>query len=244
MGTYDSRWATQKGADQNRRLVAMNDLLGLEPQLQGIKDAMQVPLARGDHPMAQSTTADRYPCALEGLRQTIERRAIHVFVDKGEGERRSRGNAARQGLCGHRRNDDRRGDPGAVTIAACIFGAGILKDRCLHLDVKLLGYGQPWRRRQSYTNKQPGPLGGGRSEEQIIGVLKEQEAGAKAADLARRHGVSEATIYNWKAKYGGLEVSEAKRLRTLEDENAKLKRLLAEAMLDNAGLKDLLAKNW
>jgi len=62
--------------------------------------------------------------------------------------------------------------------------------------------------------------------------------------LARRHGVSEATIYNWKAKYGGLEVSEAKRLRTLEDENAKLKRLLAEAMLDNAGLKDLLAKNW
>ncbi len=74
------------------------------------------------------------------------------------------------------------------------------------------------------------------TEEQIIGVLKEQEAGAKTADLARRHGVSEATIYNWKAKYGGLEVSEAKRLRALEDENAKLKRLLAEAMLDNAGL--------
>lgn len=70
------------------------------------------------------------------------------------------------------------------------------------------------------------------TEEQIIGVLKEQEAGAKTADLARRHGVSEATIYNWKAKYGGLEVSEAKRLRSLEDENAKLKRLLAEAMLD------------
>jgi putative transposase len=82
------------------------------------------------------------------------------------------------------------------------------------------------------------------TEEQIIGVLKEQEAGAKTADLARRHGVSEATIYNWKAKYGGLEVSEAKRLRALEDENAKLKRLLAEAMLDNAGLKDLLTKNW
>jgi len=82
------------------------------------------------------------------------------------------------------------------------------------------------------------------SEEQIIGVLKEAEAGAKTADLARRHGVSEATIYNWKAKYGGLEVSEAKRLRALEDENAKLKRLLAEAMLDNAGLKDLLSKNW
>lgn len=82
------------------------------------------------------------------------------------------------------------------------------------------------------------------TEEQIIGVLKEAEAGAKTGDLARRHGVSEATIYNWKAKYGGLEVSEAKRLRALEDENAKLKRLLAEAMLDNAGLKDLLAKNW
>ena len=82
------------------------------------------------------------------------------------------------------------------------------------------------------------------SEEQIIGVLKEQEAGAKTGDLARRYGVSEATIYNWKAKYGGLEVSEAKRLRVLEDENAKLKRLLAEAMLDNAGLKDLLGKNW
>ncbi len=82
------------------------------------------------------------------------------------------------------------------------------------------------------------------TEEQIIGVLKEQEAGAKTADLARRHGVSEVTIYNWKAKYGGLEVSEAKRLRALEDENAKLKRLLAETMLDNAGLKDLLAKNW
>ena len=82
------------------------------------------------------------------------------------------------------------------------------------------------------------------TEEQIIGVLKEAEAGAKTADLARRHGVSEATIYNWKAKYGGLEVSDAKRLRALEDENAKLKRLLAEAMLDHTGLKDLLAKNW
>ncbi|MBJ7498123.1 MAG: IS3 family transposase [Sphingopyxis sp.] len=80
------------------------------------------------------------------------------------------------------------------------------------------------------------------SEEQIIGVLKEAEAGAKTGELARRHGVSEATIYNWKAKYGGLEVSEAKRLRSLEDENAKLKRLLADAMLDNAALKDLLNK--
>ena len=82
------------------------------------------------------------------------------------------------------------------------------------------------------------------TEEQIIAVLKEAEAGAKTADQARRHGVSEATIYNWKAKYGGLEVSEARRLRALEDENAKLKRLLADAMLDNAGLKGLLAKNW
>lgn len=82
------------------------------------------------------------------------------------------------------------------------------------------------------------------TEEQIIGVLKEAEAGAKTGDLARRHGISEATIYNWKAKYGGMEVSEAKRLRSLEDENAKLKRLLADTMLDNAALKDLLAKNW
>ncbi|HAD18358.1 MAG TPA: IS3 family transposase [Erythrobacter sp.] len=80
------------------------------------------------------------------------------------------------------------------------------------------------------------------SEEQIIGVLKEAEAGAKTADLARRHGVSEATIYNWKSKYGGLEVSEARRLKELESENAKLKRLLADAMLDQAALKDLLFK--
>ena len=82
------------------------------------------------------------------------------------------------------------------------------------------------------------------TEEQIIGVLKEAEAGAKTADLARRHGVSEATIYNWKAKYGGLEVSEARRRRELESENAKLKRLLADTMLDNVALKDLLAKKF
>ncbi|MEZ5689234.1 MAG: IS3 family transposase [Caenibius sp.] len=81
------------------------------------------------------------------------------------------------------------------------------------------------------------------SEEQIIGVLKEAEAGAKTADLARRHGVSEATIYNWKSKYGGMEVSDARRLKELESENAKLKRLLADAMLDKAALKDLLAKS-
>jgi len=79
------------------------------------------------------------------------------------------------------------------------------------------------------------------SEEQIIGVLKEAEAGAKTADLARQHGVSEATIYNWKSTYGGLEVSDARRLRSLQDENAKLKKMLAEQMLDNAALKDLLS---
>jgi putative transposase len=82
------------------------------------------------------------------------------------------------------------------------------------------------------------------SEEQIIGVLKEHEAGVKTADLCRKHGISEATFYNWKSRYGGLEVSEAKRLRSLESENAKLKKLLAEAHLDNAALKDLLTKKW
>lgn len=82
------------------------------------------------------------------------------------------------------------------------------------------------------------------TEEQIIGVLKEQEAGAKTADLCRKHGISEATFYNWKSKFGGMDVSEAKRLKTLEGENAKLKRLLAEAMLDNVALKDLLSKKW
>jgi putative transposase len=73
-------------------------------------------------------------------------------------------------------------------------------------------------------------------------VLKEHEAGVKAADLCRKHGVSDATFYNWKNKYGGLEVSEARRLRSLEGENARLKHLLADAMLDNAALKDLLTK--
>ena len=82
------------------------------------------------------------------------------------------------------------------------------------------------------------------TEEQIIGVLKEHEAGAKTADLARKHGVSEGTLYNLKAKYGGMDVSEAKRLKQLEDENAKLKRLLADAMLDNVALKDLLGKKF
>ncbi|EJC73866.1 Transposase [Rhizobium leguminosarum bv. trifolii WSM2012] len=82
------------------------------------------------------------------------------------------------------------------------------------------------------------------TEEQIIAVLKEQEAGAKAADLCRKHGISEATFYNWKAKYGGMEVSEAKRLKALEDENARLKKLLAEQMLDAAALRELLSKKW
>jgi putative transposase len=82
------------------------------------------------------------------------------------------------------------------------------------------------------------------SEEQIIGVLKEHDGGVKTADLCRKHGISEATFYNWKSKYGGLEVSEAKRLRALESENAKLKKLLAEAHMDNAALKDLLTKKW
>ena len=82
------------------------------------------------------------------------------------------------------------------------------------------------------------------SEEQIIAILKDQEAGVPTAEVCRRHGVSSATFYKWKAKFGGLEVSEAKRLRQLEDENAKLKRLLAEAMLDNAMLKEITAKKW
>ncbi len=82
------------------------------------------------------------------------------------------------------------------------------------------------------------------TDEQIIGILREQEAGAKTADVCRKYGVSGATFYKWKAKFGGMEVGEAKKLRTLEDENAKLKKLLADAMLDNAALKDLLAKKW
>lgn len=82
------------------------------------------------------------------------------------------------------------------------------------------------------------------TEEQIIAVLREHEAGAKTGDLARKHGISEATLYNWKAKYGDMDVSDAKRLRSLEDENRKLKKLLAESMLDQAALKELLTKKW
>jgi putative transposase len=82
------------------------------------------------------------------------------------------------------------------------------------------------------------------TEEQIIAILREQEAGAKTADVCRKHGISDATFYNWKAKYGGLDVSEARRLKALESENARLKKLLAEAMLDNAVLKDVAARKW
>jgi putative transposase len=82
------------------------------------------------------------------------------------------------------------------------------------------------------------------TEDQVIGILKEHEAGLKTAELCRKHGISEGTFYNWKAKYGGLEVADAKRLKALEGENARLKKLLADAMLDNAALKDLLSKKW
>ena len=81
------------------------------------------------------------------------------------------------------------------------------------------------------------------TDEQIIKVLREQEAGARTEEVCRRHGISAGTLYKWKSKVGGLEVSDAKRLRSLEEENRKLKKLLAESMLDNAALKDLLAKN-
>jgi len=83
-----------------------------------------------------------------------------------------------------------------------------------------------------------------RTEEQIIGIVHEHEAGAKCADLCRKHGMSEGTFYAWKAKYSGMAVSEAKRLKALEDENAKLKKLLAEQMLDMAAMKELLTKKW
>lgn len=82
------------------------------------------------------------------------------------------------------------------------------------------------------------------TEEQIVAILKEQEAGQRTADVCRKHGISEGSFYKWKAKYGGLEVSDARRLKALEDENAKLKKLLAETMLDNAVLKDLNSKKW
>ena len=82
------------------------------------------------------------------------------------------------------------------------------------------------------------------TEEQIIGMLKEQEAGAKTADVCRKHGISSATFYKFKARYGGMDVSDARRLKALEDENARLKKLLAEQMLDVAALRELLTKKW
>jgi putative transposase len=82
------------------------------------------------------------------------------------------------------------------------------------------------------------------SEEQIIGILREQEGGVSTADVCRRHGISNATFFKWKARFGGMDVSDARKLKALEDENARLKKLLAEAMLDNAMLKDLNAKKW
>ena len=82
------------------------------------------------------------------------------------------------------------------------------------------------------------------NEEQIIAILKEQEAGMATTEVCRRHGISSATFYKWTSKFGGLDVSEARRLRSLEEENSRLKKLLAEAMLDNAVLKDLASKKW
>lgn len=81
-------------------------------------------------------------------------------------------------------------------------------------------------------------------EEQIIAILREQEAGAATADVCRKHGISSATFYKWKAKYGGLDVSDARRLKALEDENARLKKLVADLSLDNLMLKDIAAKKW
>ena len=82
------------------------------------------------------------------------------------------------------------------------------------------------------------------SESQIVAILKEGEAGVAVAEVCRKHGISSATFYKYKARFGGLNVSEAQRLKVLEDENGKLKKLLAEAMLDNAILKDVAAKKW
>lgn len=81
------------------------------------------------------------------------------------------------------------------------------------------------------------------TQDQIIGILKEHQAGATAADVCRKHGISDATFYTWRSKYGGMEVSEARRLKALEEEDAKLKRLLAESVMDVSTLKELLAKN-
>lgn len=106
----------------------MDDGLGLEPRFQRIVDANEVPLARTDHPVTQSTAADRNPGTLEGLRQTIERRAVDIFMNQRERQRRGRGDTAGQRLRGHRRDDDGRAGPGAVAVAARIFEPGILQN--------------------------------------------------------------------------------------------------------------------
>jgi putative transposase len=82
------------------------------------------------------------------------------------------------------------------------------------------------------------------TEEQIIGILKQAQAGMKIVDLCRTHGISDATFYNWRTKYGGMEVSDAKRLKVLEDENKILKQMLADSMLENKAIKDVLSKKW
>ncbi|MBP2150309.1 putative transposase [Xanthobacter flavus] len=105
----------------------------------------------------------------------------------------------------------------------------------------ILDHGQKQRTRDVPSSGLTTP---DRIQKQIIGILKEHEAGVPVSDLCRKHGVSDASIYKWKARFGGMDVSEAKRLRALEDENAKLKRMLADAMLDNVALKDLLGKKW
>ncbi len=104
----------------------------------------------------------------------------------------------------------------------------------------ILDHGQKQRTRDVPSSGLTSP---DRIQKQIISILKEHEAGIPVAELCRKHGVSDASIYKWKSRFGGMEVSEAKRLRALEDENAKLKRMLADAMLDNVALKDLLGKN-
>jgi hypothetical protein len=125
--------------DLNRRLIAMNERLRSEPQSQSIIDAMKMLLARTDDPMSESASADRNAGPLECLRHAVERRAIDVFVDEGEGQRRGSRDAARQGLRRHRRDYDRRVDPGAVAMAASVLEPHILQDLCLDLDMELLG---------------------------------------------------------------------------------------------------------
>ena len=127
--------------DLNRRLIAMNERLRSQPQFQRIIDAEEVLLARTDHPVSESAAADRNTSTLECLRHAVERRAINVFVDQREGQRRGRGDAARQGLRRHWRDHDRRVDPGAVTMAASVLEAHILQDLRLDLDMELLGHG-------------------------------------------------------------------------------------------------------